>query len=96
MEGEDHRVAECQCSDLDVCHPNSITTCYGDCGGHDEPQGSGRAEVEVQNLKAQVRLLLRASSSPDEVLWPLALRHAAEARCRMQLLSMGPDYYHSA
>ena len=135
MEGEDHRLEERQCADLDVCHPNSITPCYGDCGGHergihktsidgtagdevpfrpgkrihqppgykkwlsnrdilrtttaaDEPQGSGRAEVEVQNLKAQVRLLLRASSSPDEI-WPLALRHAAEARCRMQLLSMG-------
>ncbi len=54
----------------------------------DEPQGSGRAEVEVQNLKAQVRLTLKASSSPDE-LWPLALWHVAEARCRAQLLAMG-------
>ena len=54
----------------------------------DEPQGSGRAEAEVQNLKSQVRLALKASSSPDE-LWPLALRHVAEARCRAQLLGMG-------
>ena len=49
---------------------------------------TGTSATSKQNLKAQVRLALKASSSPDE-LWPLALRHVAEARCRAQLLGMG-------
>ena len=54
----------------------------------DESQGSARAEREIGFLKGRVRLLLNASKSPSHY-WPLALRHAAEARYRSQMSQLG-------
>ena len=54
----------------------------------DESQGSARAEREIGFLKGRVRLLLSASKSPSHY-WPLALRHAAEARYRNQMSQLG-------
>ena len=65
--------------DHDVLH----TTSSGD-----ESQGSARAEGEIGYLKGRVRLLINASKSPPHY-WPLALRHAAEARYRQQMSQFG-------
>ena len=65
--------------DHDVLH----TTSSGD-----ESQGSARAEGEIGYLKSRVRLLINASKSPPHY-WPLALRHAAEARYRQQMSQFG-------
>ena len=54
----------------------------------DDPQSNGRAEAEVQQVKRRLRLILHQSQvEPD--LWPGAIRHAAEERCRQQLQHLG-------
>ncbi|CAJ1418349.1 unnamed protein product, partial [Effrenium voratum] len=54
----------------------------------DEPQANGRCESEVGVIKNRTRVLLEATKTPKEQ-WPLALRHAAEARWRSQLRALG-------
>ena len=54
----------------------------------DEPTGNGRAEVEIQNTKNRVRLLLQ-SAGLGEDRWPVAVRQASESRFRKQLAGMG-------
>ena len=53
-----------------------------------EPQGNGRAEREVREIKGRMRTLLAASKAPVNY-WPLALRHAGEQRLRRQLANLG-------
>ena len=54
----------------------------------DDPQSNGRAEAEVQQVKRRLRLILHQSKVEPE-LWPGAIRHAAEERCRQQLQHLG-------
>ena len=54
----------------------------------DEPTQNSTAEIEIQILKNVTRTLLQ-SSGLDVSFWPLALRQAAEQRCRRQLSVLG-------
>ena len=54
----------------------------------DDPQSNGRAEAEVQQVKRRLRLILH-QSKVEPALWPGAIRHAAEERCRQQLRHLG-------
>ena len=54
----------------------------------DEPQGSGRAESAVCQVKNGIRLALQASGAP-RTFWPLAARQVAEDLLRAQLRRLG-------
>ena len=54
----------------------------------DDPQANGRAEAEVQQVKRRMRLIIHQAQVEPE-LWPGAIRHAAEERCRQQLSRLG-------
>ena len=54
----------------------------------DDPQANGRAEAEVQQVKRRMRLILHQPQVEPE-LWPGAIRHATEERCRQQLSRLG-------
>ena len=56
--------------------------------GGDDPAGNGRAEAEIQVLKAHARTAMNASKAPAE-FWPLAIRHVSEVRLRSQLAFFG-------
>ena len=56
--------------------------------GGDENQGCARAEGELNVLKGRTHLLMDTAKA-ETYLWPLALRHAAEHRCREQVASLG-------
>eukprot|EP00435_Cladocopium_sp_Y103_P064506 s236_g26.t1 len=54
----------------------------------DSYKSNGRAEAEIGMIKKQVRTLLKETGE-EAKNWPLAARHAAERRLRMQLADMG-------
>ena len=54
----------------------------------DDPQGNGRVENEIQQLRRRTRLLLHVAGL-DALHWPAAMRHSAEGRFRKQLQELG-------
>ena len=54
----------------------------------DDPQGNGRVENEIQQLRRRTRLLLHVVGL-DALHWPAAMRHSAEGRFRKQLQELG-------
>ena len=54
----------------------------------DDSKANGRVEGEVNQLKRRARLFLHDAGLPHS-FWPVALRHAAEQRVRLQLERLG-------
>ncbi|CAK9043067.1 unnamed protein product [Durusdinium trenchii] len=54
----------------------------------DDSKANGRVEGEVNQLKRRTRLFLHDAGLPHS-FWPVALRHAAEERVRLQLERLG-------